>query len=201
MGSERSGASQAKMPPQKCAGCPRLPQCVGHHPAGAPRLTGRVFAGLIGFLQHQFRLLALTPHPGTQKPCGDAAVGVPTLETQPAPVGPPPWSSRRAKPVTVAWDPKWAWRGSTFLPPQVQALTGPSVMRDSSLGLPPGGGWGAAPSISQHCPSRPTRPIRGPSPPQCPKSGDLSPARCPCMRHPPWRCPLKAARAECCRRA
>lgn len=72
MGSERRGLEDH--PP---------PAYVWVLQAGAPRLTGHVFAGPWDFLQDRFQRVALTLHPGTHKPCGrhgQALAPVPTLE-------------------------------------------------------------------------------------------------------------------------
>lgn len=60
-----------------------LPAYVWALPAGTPRLTGHVFTELLVFPQDRCNLMALTLHPGTEKPRGrhgQALAPVPTLE-------------------------------------------------------------------------------------------------------------------------
>lgn len=120
------GLPWLKGDPQKPAGIHLPPQ------PGAPGLTGRVPAGIVGLLQEQARLLAPTVSPGTQRPCS-AGAWVVRPPWKPGPARAPctlPHGSRRQAQV----------RGSpgsmVLLPPSPGSSGAFSISRGSSSGLP-----------------------------------------------------------------
>lgn len=75
-----------------------LPAYVWALPAGTPRLTGHVFTELLVFPHDRCNLIALTLHPGTEKPRGrhgQALAPVPTFE-QPQGSAQGRWPASRA---------------------------------------------------------------------------------------------------------